>query len=175
MRWRWAEALYRFSANGAACAARHAHRLGPNRAAGGLGALVNVALVWALTTVGVNYLVAAIVASEVTIIGNFLLQERFVFHDMRGQASSGWVRFAKSFSFNNAEALVRIPILAFMVESWHISAVFATAITLAFAFILRFVFHSLVVYAPRRTGMAPSRGRRLAEELDAQAMSPGEL
>lgn len=142
---------------------------------GGLGAVANIAIVWALTQFGVDYIVAAIIAAETTIIGNFVLQERFVFHDMRGQASSGWVRFVKSFAFNNVEALVRIPIIALMVESWHFSAVVATAITLVFAFILRFVFHSLVVYAPRRAGAAPSRARRVAEEIDAQAMTPGEL
>ncbi len=142
---------------------------------GGLGAIVNVAIVWALTAMHVDYIVAAIIAAEVTIIGNFLLLDRFVFRDMTGEASGAWTRFAKSFAFNNAEALIRIPVLALMVETWHISAVVATAITLGVAFIVRFVFHSLVVYAPRKPGAAPSRARHLIEELDAQAMSPGEL
>ncbi|WP_314508310.1 glycosyltransferase family 2 protein [uncultured Microbacterium sp.] len=142
---------------------------------GGLGALANIAIVWGLTHVGVNYIVAAIIASEVTIIGNFLLQERFVFHDMRGQASGVGSRFAKSFTFNNAELLIRIPIVALMVSGGHISAVIATAITLIVAFVVRFVFHSLVVYAPRKPGAQVSRTRQLVDELDAQAMSPGEL
>lgn len=142
---------------------------------GALGAVVNVAIVWALTALGVDYLVAAIIAAETTIVGNFLLIEHFVFQEMRGAASSGWVRFAKSFTFNNVEALVRIPVLALMVESWHLSAVVATAITLAIAFLVRFVFHSLVVYAPRKPGVQPSPARRFVEELDAQATSPGEL
>jgi dolichol-phosphate mannosyltransferase len=141
---------------------------------GGLGALANIAIVWGLTTAGINYIVAAIIASEVTIIGNFLLQERFVFHDMRGQASGVWSRFAKSFTFNNAELVIRIPIVALMVSGGHISAVIATGITLIVAFVVRFVFHSLVVYAPRKPG-AQSRTRQLVDELDAQAMSPGEL
>ena len=142
---------------------------------GGLGAIANVAIVWALTSVGLNYIVAAIIASEVTIICNFLLQERFVFQDMKGEASGVWSRFAKSFTFNNAELLIRIPIVALMVSGGHISSVIATAITLFVAFIVRFVFHSLVVYAPRRPGTAPSRARQIVEELDEQAMSPGEL
>lgn len=142
---------------------------------GGLGAVANIAIVWALTHVGVNYLVAAIIASEVTIIANFLLQERFVFHDMKGEASGVWARFAKSFSFNNAELLIRIPIVALMVSGGHISAVIATGITLIVAFVVRFVFHSLVVYAPRKPGAQVSRARQLVEELDSQAMSPGEL
>lgn len=142
---------------------------------GGFGAVVNLAIMWALTNAGVDYIVAAVIAAETTIIGNFLLQERFVFNDMTSEASGVWSRFAKSFGFNNAEALVRIPVLALMVETWHISAVLAAAITLVVAFVVRFVFHSLVVYAPRRAGEQPSRVRHLVEELDAQAMSPGEL
>lgn len=142
---------------------------------GGLGAIANIAIVWALTQLGVDYIVAAIIAAETTIIGNFLLQERFVFHDMREHASGGWLRFAKSFTFNNAEALVRIPVMALMVETWHFSAVVATAITLVVAFFARFVFHSLVVYAPRKPGLEPSRARRIVEEIDAQATAPGEL
>ncbi|MGG1909280.1 hypothetical protein AB1285_19700 [Microbacterium sp. NRRL B-14842] len=37
-----------------------------------------------------------------------------------------------------------------MVETWHISSVLATALSLVVAFFARFLFHSLVVYAPRR-------------------------
>lgn len=141
---------------------------------GGLGALANLAIMWALIHMGVEYIWAAIIAAEITIVGNFLLQERFVFQDMREDANGVWSRFAKSFAFNNAEAVVRIPIIAVMVETWHISSVIAAAITLMLAFIVRFFFHSLVVYAPRKVG-ARSAARELLEEIDAQAMSPGEL
>ncbi|KAA9106471.1 glycosyltransferase [Microbacterium rhizomatis] len=142
---------------------------------GGLGAIANVLIVWALTHLGMDYIAAAIIAAELTIVANFLLIERFVFQDMKNDASNVWSRFAKSFTFNNAELLIRIPIVALMVGSGHITAVVATAITLAIAFFVRFLFHSLVVYAPRKTGARPSRVRELVEELDSQSMSPGEL
>ncbi len=141
---------------------------------GGLGALANLAIMYALTHSGMNYVVAAIIAAEVTIVGNFLLQERFVFQDMRGEASGVWSRFVKSFGFNNAEAVIRIPVIALLVQTWHISSVIAAAMTLLVAFFVRFLFHSLVVYAPRRLG-EPSRARQLVDELDRQALSPGEL
>lgn len=141
---------------------------------GGIGAVANVAIVWALTQLGVDYIVAAVIAAEATIVGNFVLIERFVFREMRAQSSGVWSRFGKSFAFNNAEAVIRIPIVAFMVETGHISAVVATAVTLVVAFVVRFVFHSLVVYAPRRPGpTTPLRGA--LERLDEQAMEPGEL
>ncbi|MFH8251591.1 glycosyltransferase [Microbacterium sp. B2969] len=141
---------------------------------GAFGAVANLAIMWGLTHAGMGYVLAAIIAAEVTIVGNFLLQERFVFQDMKGDASGVWSRFAKSFGFNNAEALIRIPVLAFMVQTWHISSVVAAAITLVVAFFVRFMFHSLVVYAPRRAEES-ARVRRLVNELDAQAMTPGEL
>ncbi len=142
---------------------------------GGLGALVNLGIVWALTSFGMHYLPAAVIAAEATILGNFVLQERFVFRDMTGEASGVWSRFAKSFTFNNVELLVRIPIVALMVNTGHLTAVVATAITLVLAFIVRFVFHSLVVYAPRTPSAKKSTVRQSLESLDDQAMAPGEL
>ncbi|MEJ1091100.1 glycosyltransferase [Microbacterium istanbulense] len=116
---------------------------------GAVGAVVNILLVWLLTALGTGYLGAAIIAAEVTIIGNFLVIDRFVFNDLKGRAARFPARFAQSFVFNNAEAAVRIPLVALLVERWHVSAVLATALTLGIAFIVRFVFHALVVYRPR--------------------------
>lgn len=119
---------------------------------GAFGAVANLLIMWLLMQAGANYIAAALVAAEVTIVSNFLLQERFVFQDMTDQASGTWVRFAKSFTFNNCEALVRIPVLALLVQNLHISSMVAAAITIGVAFVLRFTFHSLVVYAPRTSG-----------------------
>lgn len=139
---------------------------------GALGAVANVAIVWALTALGLPYLWSAIVAAEVTIVGNFLLQERFVFHDMRTRAAGLGRRFVTSFLFNNAEAAIRIPVMALMVETWRIASPVATAITLAVAFLARFVFHSLVVYRPRSA--EPDHRREAAHRVGEAARS-GEL
>ncbi|WP_029146209.1 glycosyltransferase [Microbacterium luticocti] len=141
---------------------------------GGFGAVANLGIMWFLIQFGVHYIPAAIIGAEVTIVGNFLLQERFVFRDMTADASGIWSRFAKSFAFNNIEALVRIPLIALLVNEWHVSSVIAAGITLAVAFIVRFVFHSLIVYAPRRSSSA-TRTSKILDELDKQAATPGEL
>ncbi|WP_417555516.1 glycosyltransferase [Microbacterium sp.] len=125
------------------------------------GAVANIGIMWVLTRGGMPYVWAAIIGAEATIIGNFLLQERFVFADLRADARGVWVRFAASFAFNNVEAAVRIPVMALMVESWHISSVLATAVSLVVAFFARFLFHALVVYAPRG-----------AKKADAPAVEP---
>ena len=135
---------------------------------GGIGAIANLVIMWGLIRLGMDYIPAAIIASEVTIIGNFLLLEYLVFSDMRADSGSVWVRFAKSFTFNNIEALVRIPVLALLVQNAHIPSVLAAAITLVAAFVVRFVYHALWVYAPKRvaaaavaTPVAHSTGRTL--------------
>lgn len=151
---------------------------------GVIGALANLGIMWALTALGMPYIWAAIIGAEVTIIGNFILQERFVFADMRTDARGLGGRFAASFTFNNVEAALRIPVMALMVESWHISSVLATGLSLIVAFFARFLFHSLVVYAPQRrkktdaeTGepKPDTAALRVMRAIDAEAMKPGEL
>lgn len=116
---------------------------------GAIGAIANLAIMQVLEWAGVGYVWAAIAASVLTIIGNFLLIEHFVFGDMRANAAATWARFAKSFAFNAIEAVVRITVLWAVVSTWHISAVLVMAVTLVIAFIVRYAFHALVVYAPR--------------------------
>ena len=146
-----------------------------------VGAVANIGIMWLLTTAGMPYVWAAIIGAEATIIGNFVLQERFVFDDLRDDASRLWVRFAASFSFNNVEAALRIPVMALMVESWHISSVVATALSLVVAFFVRFLFHALVVYAPRRRRTdatepaTDTAAQRIIRVIDEQATRPGEL
>ncbi|GAA1148247.1 glycosyltransferase [Microbacterium natoriense] len=150
---------------------------------GVIGAVANLGIMWLLVEAGVPDIWAAIIGAEVTIIGNFLLQERFVFADMRTDARALGIRFASSFAFNNAEAALRIPVMALMASSWHISSVLATALSLIVAFFARFLFHSLVVYAPRRRRKADAAEEpsvdtaalRVIRAIDAEAMRPGEL
>ncbi len=131
---------------------------------GGVGAIANIVILSGLLGMGMDYIAAAIIASEVTILGNFFLLEYLVFSDMRAESGRMLHRFAKSFAFNNAEAVIRIPVMALLVENAHIPVIVATIFTLIAAFVLRFVFHALVVYAPRkrRVEVEPERRRERA-------------
>jgi dolichol-phosphate mannosyltransferase len=136
---------------------------------GGLGAVANLAIMWALTTVGVQYIVAAIIASVITIVANFLALEYLVFADMREESGLMRHRFIKSFTFNGVEAIVRIPVIWLLVNQAHIQSVVAAALTLIAAFVVRFVFHALVVYAPKksRVGKAVRAIEPLEDEVTA--------
>lgn len=136
---------------------------------GGVGAIANLVIMWGLIRLGMDYLPAAIIASEVTIIGNFLLLEYLVFADMRAESGLMRTRFIKSFAFNNLEALVRIPVLALLVQDAHVPSVLAAAITLVAAFAVRFVYHALWVYAPKRGAQtaAPALAQQPERSLES--------
>lgn len=121
---------------------------------GGIGTVLNLAIMAVLLATGVHYLPAAIVATEVTILTNFLLTERFVFRDLR-QGRPYWQRLLAFLGFNNIETLVRIPILMLLVEVLLIPGLLAQAITLAVAFLVRFTFTSRVIYRVRPTATSP--------------------
>ncbi|MFJ4037222.1 glycosyltransferase [Microbacterium sp. NPDC090007] len=136
---------------------------------GGLGAVANLLIMGGLQLLGVQYLIAAVIASIVTIVANFLALEYLVFADMREESGLMRHRFIKSFTFNGIEAIVRIPVIWVLVSQAHMPSVIAAALTLIAAFVVRFVFHALVVYAPKksRVGRAVRAVEPLEDEVTA--------
>jgi dolichol-phosphate mannosyltransferase len=118
---------------------------------GALGAVANLAIMAGLQAVGVWYLAAAAIAAVVTIIGNFLLQEHFVFGDLRDQSGAAWKRFAQSMTFNLSETAIRTTLLWVIVETTIAPSLLVQAVLIAVGFILRFIFHSRIVYRINRT------------------------
>jgi dolichol-phosphate mannosyltransferase len=118
---------------------------------GALGTVLNLALMWALIHVGgLHYVAAAVIATEVAIVHNFLMQERFVFRDLREGRHRWPVRFAQYLLYSNIDTLVRLPLLILLVERLSVPSTLAQAATLLLAFVARFCFVSLVVYGPER-------------------------
>ncbi|MGY1914920.1 glycosyltransferase [Blastococcus sp. SYSU DS0973] len=136
-------------------------RLSRFAAVGALGTLVNLAVMALLVRgpVELNYVVAAVLAAEVSMLHNFVLQERFVFRDLRDGVRRRGRRLAQHFAFNNAEALLRLPLLVLLVETMHLYALLAQAVTLAVAFVARFLFVSRVIYRPHRSVLGSVRAR----------------
>jgi dolichol-phosphate mannosyltransferase len=128
-------------------------------AVGAVGAALNLLIMALMISAGANYVFAAIVAAELTIVSNFLLQENIVFTAL-DQRLKGWRRrFIQSFSFNNVEALLRLPVLLLAVDLVGINPVVAQAAALLAAFVLRYLYHARIVYARRpRKADDPRRG-----------------
>lgn len=121
---------------------------------GAFGTVLNLAIMAVLLEFGAHYLLAAIVATELTILSNFLMQERLVFNGATAYRPF-WQRILVCFGFNNLETLARIPVLILLVEQLLVPGVLAQAITLAVAFLARFTFTSRVIYKVRPSVDAP--------------------
>ena len=135
---------------------------------GALGTVVNLVLMWLLMReAGMHYLAAAVISTEIAILHNFLLQEWLVFRDLRDGRHGWWMRALHSVLYNNADTLVRLPLLALLVEVLGIHSVVAQALTLAAAFLARFFFVSTVVYGGRREAGGPEE-----PDVDVLAIAP---
>jgi dolichol-phosphate mannosyltransferase len=120
-------------------------------AVGALGTVLNLVLMWGLIHVAdVHYVAAAVIATEVAILHNFVMQERFVFRDLRDGKHEWPLRLVQSVLYNNLDTVARLPVVILLVERLALSAILAQAVTLVLAFVARFCFVSLVVYRPKR-------------------------
>jgi len=129
------------------------------------GLLPNLAALWLLVTqLDLHYVPAAVAATQVAIVWNFLLVDRLLLHHRR--VRPGHERFGAFLLLNNADLLLRIPMLAVLVESLHLGYLPATAITIAAAFAARFLITDRVIYGRRHDGRVEARRRRFSEEAD---------
>ncbi len=113
------------------------------------GFLPNLAALHALTSAGMHYLTAEIVANQAGVAWNFLLIELLLFRDRRRHRhwADRTVRFAL---LANADLVLRIPLIALFVRQWDMAVVPATALALVTTFVLRFAGTEALVYLPRR-------------------------
>jgi dolichol-phosphate mannosyltransferase len=102
----------------------------------------------------INYAVAAIVATQFAIVWNFLLLDQVVY---RGYRSGSWYRRGGQFlTLNNMDLVLRIPMLAALVELVHMGYMIATVVTLVVMFALRFIVTDLLIYRMREIPLVPT-------------------
>ena len=103
------------------------------------GIVVNSLMLWMLAApamLGLNYLLAAVVATQVSSTWNFGLVDAVVYHGpKRSTALRRWLGFL---SLSNAVLVLRIPLLALLVTGLGANYLLANAFTLLIGFALRF-------------------------------------
>ncbi len=121
---------------------------------GGTGLIPNILSTAALTAVGLHYIIAAIVATQIANVWNFIGCELLVWHDRKG---SWRRRMAPFMLLNSSDLVLRLPLLAFFVEKWGLGAGTGTLLTLVVAFVLRFLLIDRIVYRSRADHPAAHR------------------
>jgi dolichol-phosphate mannosyltransferase len=104
-------------------------------AVGGSGVLVNMAVFSALLSLGVGYLRAGVMAVEAAIVTNFLLNEFWVFADIRTQTGfgSGVRRFLTFNLFCLGGAVINVGTLWLLVETMGLGHLFSHLFGIALA------------------------------------------
>jgi len=134
---------------------------------GATGMVVNTLALWLLADQiwEQHYLLAAAIATQVSTAWNFLWTEIFVFAGAKpGSLLSRGVKF---FLLNNVALLLRIPLLALLVDGLGVNLLVANIFTLIMLFLFRFVIADSAIYA------------RPSDEVDKRPMrivvNPAEL
>ncbi|MFI6099924.1 GtrA family protein [Lentzea sp. NPDC051213] len=110
------------------------------------GLVVNTAVLWLLhlEVLRVHYLLAAALATGVSTVWLFVLTETLLYRkDKPGTVRSRCIRFSL---LNLIALLVRLPLLALLVDGMHVEVLVANALTLALLFLARFVVADSAIY-----------------------------
>nr|MDT0664085.1 GtrA family protein [Micromonospora sp. DSM 115978] len=110
---------------------------------GATGAVPNVALTWALHAAGLHYLVAAVIATQVAVLWNFVGCELLVWEREKTSRLRRYFPFA---AVNNVDLVLRVPLLALLVDRLALGVGTATLLTLATAVVVRYLVVDRVIY-----------------------------
>ncbi|MBB4981659.1 glycosyltransferase [Streptomyces nymphaeiformis] len=118
------------------------------------GIAVNTAALWFFHTVaGVQHLVSATLATQVSSLWNFALLETLVYHGGRGGGRRAVLMRGLAFlALNNLLLLGRLPFLEWLLHT-GMGLLTANVVSLVALFVARFLFSDLVIYrGPRDHG-----------------------
>jgi dolichol-phosphate mannosyltransferase len=110
------------------------------------GLLPNQLALWTLhDLVGVHYLPAAVLANVIAVGWNFALTDTLLYRHRRHNRSLR-SRFTRFFVMGNADLLLRVPLLALLVDGLHVEVLIANLATLVASFVIRFLISDKVIY-----------------------------
>jgi dolichol-phosphate mannosyltransferase len=110
------------------------------------GLLPNQFTLWMLhDLIGVHYLPAAVLANVVAVGWNFALTDTLLYRNRR-QHRSLRSRFTRFLVLGNADLLLRVPLLALLVDGAHVEVLVANLVTLLASFVVRFLISDKVIY-----------------------------
>ncbi|HST48570.1 glycosyltransferase [Jatrophihabitans sp.] len=144
-------------------------------AVGGTGVFVNTAALWVLSehVVHPHYLIAAVLATEVSTSWNFVLTEKFVFTGHKPGTRLG--RAVRFFLLNHLALLPRLPLLALLVGVFGAHLLIANVLTLVLLFLVRFVVADSAIYAKPDGEVVERQPMRITVDLTGvQRPAPGE-
>lgn len=116
---------------------------------GGLGALVNLGCVWLFSTLTpLPHEAYIVLATEIALLFNFLLNDRFTFHTMVDSRRPFWLRCLR-FHGPSALGFVLTLLISYVVYHYgHLSSVLAQAVAILVVTVVNFLMHHFWTYRP---------------------------
>lgn len=109
------------------------------------GLLINTAVLWLLHyLLGLHYLLAATVATVASTTWLFVLTETLVYRGTKSNSPAS--RAVRFFLLNHALLVLRLPMLALLVDAIGLGVLSANVCTLALFFLVRFVVTDTAIY-----------------------------
>lgn len=132
---------------------------------GGLAAVVNLAT-QALLLYGIHLpvsesahnLLALLVANEVSILANFIPNDRFTFRRLAGARRVWWARCLRFHLTALTGAVLAVVLQIVLHETLHVQPIVANAVAIAIVLCFNFTMHHLFTY--RQVAARPALGRR---------------
>jgi dolichol-phosphate mannosyltransferase len=116
---------------------------------GAFGVLVNtVALTFLTRELHLWYLAASVLATQIAIVVNYALAERYVFRGVKTSRSPS-LRLASYVLINNVSLLISGPVLWLLVSGFGMALVFANVLSLVALAVLRFAIADAYVWGSR--------------------------
>ncbi len=132
---------------------------------GATGIFVNTGALWVLSehVVHPHYLIAAVLATEVSTSWNFVLTEKFVFRGPKPGTRLG--RAVRFFLLNHLALLPRLPLLALLVGVFSANLLLANVLTLGMLFLVRFLVADSAIYAKPDEQVVDKQPMRITIDL----------
>ena len=116
-------------------------------AVGAIGFVLQLATLWLLTTRGVHYLAATVVATELAILLNFFGHERWTWSDRPAGAREAFWRFCRFHGTNGAISLVGSAlVMPVLIEIGHMHYLIANVVTVGICAVANFMAADRVVF-----------------------------
>ncbi|HEX8729962.1 MAG TPA: GtrA family protein [Ktedonobacterales bacterium] len=120
---------------------------------GGIAAVINLVVLDLMYNVvklpivdSVRWLIAFLIAAEISTFSNFVLNDRFTFSHLSGHARSWWARCLR-FHSTSAAGTIATLVMSFGFKTWlGMSALIAEAVAILLALILNFTMHHVWTY-----------------------------
>ncbi len=110
-----------------------------------------------------HYLIAAVLATEVSTSWNFVLTEKFVFRGPKPGTRLG--RGVRFFLLNHLALLPRLPLLALLVGVFSANLLVANVLTLGLLFLVRFLVADSAIYAKPDEQVVDKQPMRITVDL----------